>query len=55
MPKQEFPFPMPNGWFCIVRSHELENGGLKQITFRVCKGAEKHLFWVIISPRTNYL
>ena len=28
MPKQEFPFPMPNGWFCIVRSHELENGNL---------------------------
>ena len=33
MPKQEFPFPMPNGWFCIVRSHELENGDLKSIKF----------------------
>ena len=33
MPKQEFPFPMPNGWFCIVRSHELENGALKSIKF----------------------
>ena len=33
MPKQEFPFPMPNGWFCVVRSHELENGELKSIKF----------------------
>ena len=33
MPKQEFPFPMPNGWFCISRSHELENGELKAIKF----------------------
>jgi phenylpropionate dioxygenase-like ring-hydroxylating dioxygenase large terminal subunit len=33
MPKQEFPFPMPNGWFCISRSHELENGELKSIKF----------------------
>jgi len=33
MPKQEFPFPMPNGWFCIVRSHELENGEVKSIKF----------------------
>jgi hypothetical protein len=33
MPKQEFPFPMPNGWFCITRSHELKNwrGSISEI------------------------
>jgi len=33
MPKQEFPFPMPNGWFCVVRSHELKNGEVQSIKF----------------------
>ena len=33
MPKQEFPFPMPNGWFCVSRSHELEKGKLQSIKF----------------------
>ena len=30
MPKQEFPFPMPNGWFCILRCHELDLGKLEK-------------------------
>ena len=33
MPKQEFPFPMPNGWFCITRSHELKAGEVKSLKF----------------------
>ena len=33
MPKQEFPFPMPDGWFCVLRSHELENGEVKSVKF----------------------
>ena len=33
MPKQEFPFPMPNGWFCITRSHELKKGEVKSLKF----------------------
>ena len=33
MPKQEFPFPMPNGWFCISRSSELKIGEVKALTF----------------------
>ena len=33
MPKQEFPFPMPNGWFCITRSHELKVGEVKSLKF----------------------
>ena len=26
MPKQEFPFPMPNGWFCVTRVGDIQNG-----------------------------
>ena len=33
MPKQEFPFPMPNGWFCVTRSHELKTGEVKSLKF----------------------
>ena len=33
MPKQEFPFPMPNGWFCISRSSEIKIGEVKALTF----------------------
>ena len=33
MPKQEFPFPMPNGWFCISRSHELKVGEVQSLKF----------------------
>ena len=33
MPKQEFPFPMPNGWFCVTRSDEIKAGELKNIKF----------------------
>ena len=33
MPKQEFPFPMPDGWFCVLRSHELENGEVQSVKF----------------------
>ena len=33
MPKQEFPFPMPNGWFCVTRSHELNVGEVKGFKF----------------------
>jgi len=33
MPKQEFPFPMPNGWFCVSRSDEIKVGELKNIKF----------------------
>ena len=33
MPKQEFPFPMPNGWFCITRSHELKAGEVQSLKF----------------------
>ena len=33
MPKQEFPFPMPNGWFCISRSDEIKPGEVKSIKF----------------------
>ena len=33
MAKQEFPFPMPNGWFCITRSHELKKGEVKSLKF----------------------
>jgi len=33
MPKQEFPFPMPNGWFCIARSHELKTGEVQSFKF----------------------
>ena len=33
MPKQEFPFPMPNGWFCITRCGEIKKGEVKGIKF----------------------
>ncbi len=33
MPKLEFPFPMPNGWFCICRSDELKVGEVKSLKF----------------------
>ncbi len=33
MPKQEFPFPMPNGWFCISRSDEIKPGEVKSLKF----------------------
>ena len=33
MPKQEFPFPMPNGWFCVTRSHELKAGEVQSLKF----------------------
>ena len=33
MPKQEFPFPMPNGWFCITRYDEIKAGEIKNIKF----------------------
>ena len=33
MPKQEFPFPMPNGWFCISRSDEIKPGEVKSFKF----------------------
>ncbi len=36
MPKQEFPFPMPDGWFCVLRSHELEKGQVESVKF--CEG-----------------
>ena len=35
MPKQEFPFPMPNGWFCISRSDEIKPGEVKSLKFLV--------------------
>ena len=33
MPKQEFPFPMPNGWFCVTRVDDIQNGESKPFTF----------------------
>ena len=33
MPKQEFPFQMPNGWFCISRSDEIKPGEVKSLKF----------------------
>jgi len=33
MPKQKFPFPMPNGWFCVSRSHDLKVGDVQSLTF----------------------
>ena len=33
MPKQEFPFPMPNGWFCVTRVGDIQNGESKPFTF----------------------
>ena len=33
MPKQEFPFPMPNGWFCVTRVGDIQSGESKPFTF----------------------
>ena len=33
MPKQEFPFPMPNGWFCVTRVGDLKNEESKSFIF----------------------
>ena len=30
MPKQEFPFPMPNGWFCVTRVGDVQKGSIKK-------------------------
>ena len=55
MPKQEFPFPMPNGWFCVTRVDDIQNGESKPFTF--CEkevvafrlNLAKFLSWMLIA------